>query len=75
MEALQMLKYALKKRRLDFMTRWITAENDMIEKRDLGDSDLLAQLVDFGDNGSVSTIDDAIDKAIRIVCQSDDEAA
>lgn len=44
MEALQMLKFALKKDRLNFTQDWITAESLMIEKEPDEGVDLLAAL-------------------------------
>jgi hypothetical protein len=43
MEALQMLKFYLKKERLNFTAAWITAEKEMVD--DDPDSDLLGKLL------------------------------
>ncbi|KIM87967.1 hypothetical protein PILCRDRAFT_40718, partial [Piloderma croceum F 1598] len=56
MEALQMLKFTLKKARLDFMAGWITSENDMQECEP--EEDLLAALL--GNDG-----EDSLDKIIQ----------
>ncbi|KIM81085.1 hypothetical protein PILCRDRAFT_9113 [Piloderma croceum F 1598] len=70
MEALQMLKYALKKARLDFTSGWITSEKDMqVEK---SEEDLLALLL--GGNH-----EDNMDRIIQNLgednsdCDSDDD--
>lgn len=44
MEALQMLKFHLKKERLNFTAGWMTTETDMID--DTPDDDLLHNLLD-----------------------------
>jgi hypothetical protein len=62
MEALQMLKFALKKARLDFTAGWITSESDMQEREP--EEDLLAALL--GDSG-----EDSIDKLIRDLGEDD----
>ena len=66
MESLQMLKFALKKARLDFTAGWITSEIEM-QERDSED-DLLAAL--FGGDS-----EDAMDRIIRdfAVDDSDDD--
>jgi len=43
MEALQMLKFDLKKRRLDFIQGWVTSEKEMLD--DAEGADLLAGLL------------------------------
>jgi len=43
MEALQMLKFHLKKRRLSFMQGWVTSEKEMLDDAD--GADLLAGLL------------------------------
>lgn len=64
MEALQMLKFALKKARLDFTAGWITSENDMQECEP--EEDLLAALL--GNNG-----EDSLDKIIQDLGESDSD--
>jgi len=70
MEALQMLKYALKKACLDFTSGWITSEKDMqVEK---SEEDLLALLL-RGNH------EDSMDRIIQNLgednsdCDSDDD--
>ena len=62
MEALQMLKFALKKARLDFTSGWITSEREMQDA--VPDEDLLATLL--GGNR-----EDALDKIIQAFGQDD----
>lgn len=66
MEALQMLKFALKKARLDFTAGWITPESDMQEQEPV--EDILAALL--GESG-----EDSMDNLIRNLetDDSDDE--
>lgn len=64
MEALQMLKFALKKARLDFTAGWITSENDMQECEP--EEDLLAALL--GNDG-----EDSLDKIIQDLGESDSD--
>ena len=64
MESLQMLKFALKKSRLDFMNGWITSERLMREQEP--DDDLLATL--FGEDG-----EEAMDKIIRYLAEDDSD--
>lgn len=64
MEALQMLKFALKKARLDFTAGWITSENDMQEREP--EEDLLAALL--GNDG-----EDSLDKIIQDLGESDSD--
>jgi len=63
MEALQMLKFSLKQKRLNFMEGWITSECDMQEAVD-DEPDLLATL----SSGTKSSID----RVIVAVCQDDE---
>jgi hypothetical protein len=56
MESLQMLKFALKKARLNFTGGWITSENVMLEQ--VSDQDLLAAL--FAEDS-----EDAMDRIIQ----------
>ncbi|KIM84074.1 hypothetical protein PILCRDRAFT_68420, partial [Piloderma croceum F 1598] len=65
MEALQMLKFALKKARLDFTAGWITSENDMQEREP--EEDLLAALL--GNDG-----EDSLDKIIQDLGESDSDS-
>ena len=62
LEALQMLKFHLKKERLNFTTGWITSEKQMVD--DDPDEDLLRKLLE-GD------YQDALDSAIHSA--NDDE--
>ncbi|KIM87798.1 hypothetical protein PILCRDRAFT_63202, partial [Piloderma croceum F 1598] len=55
MEALQMLKFYLKKERLNFTAGWTTTEKQMMD--DNADEDLLLKLLDSG-------YQDALDRAI-----------
>ena len=58
MEALQMLKFALKQSHLDFTKDWATPESDLLEQEpDIGE-DLLADLLG-------RDLEDIIDKIIR----------
>jgi hypothetical protein len=70
MEALQMLKYSLKKQRLNFTSGWTTLASEMTEVElagdDNADRDLLGDLCSAGE--------DAVDNAIRTMCESDDDA-
>jgi hypothetical protein len=76
MEALQMLKFALKKQRLDFTGDLITLEsemneaNDPIGRDDDSEPDPLAGL--FSLEGS-SRGEDAMDEAIQTMCESDED--
>jgi hAT family C-terminal dimerisation region len=62
MEALQMLKFHLKKERLNFTAAWMTKETDMVD--DTPDDDLLDHLLD-GD------FQDGLDRIIQSI--NDDE--
>jgi hypothetical protein len=64
MEALQMLKFMLKKARLNFTRGWITSEKEMLDWEPEGD--LLAALL--GDGG-----EDILDKIIRDFGEDDSE--
>lgn len=64
MEALQMLKFALKKARLDFTAGWITSENDMQEHEP--EEDLLAALLG-------NDREDSLDKIIQDLGESDSD--
>lgn len=52
-----MLKYGLKKQRLNFMSAWMSEEKEMLEKEDECGEDLLSKL--FGEDRS-----DALDELI-----------
>ena len=56
MEALQMLKFHLKKERLDFTKGWMTSEKQIVD--DSPDRDLLVELLE-GD------LQDGVDKVMR----------
>ena len=58
MEALQMLKFHLKKERLNFTKGWVTSEKLMVD--DHPDEDLLAKLLD-GD------LQDGVDKIMKCI--------
>ena len=58
MEALQMLKFHLKKERLDFTAGWIISEKDLVD--DEPEEDLLHKLLQ-------ADFQDAMDRAIRSV--------
>ena len=64
MEALQMLKFALKKARLNFTRGWITSENEMLDSEP--EEDLLAMLL--GDDG-----EDTLDRIIREFGEGDSD--
>lgn len=66
MEALQMLKFHLKKARLDFMKGWVTSDGEMLS--DEPDEDLLAKLLT--DEGQLH---DVLDKIIQ--CDQQAKAA
>jgi hypothetical protein len=59
MEALQMLKFAFKKHRLDFMQGWITPESAMMERDPDQGTDLLDLLL------KDDKPEDALDRIIR----------
>jgi hypothetical protein len=63
MEALQMLKFSLKQRRLNFTEGWITSESDMLDTVD-DSPDLLAELSNGAENG--------MDNVIAAVSQEDE---
>jgi hAT family C-terminal dimerisation region len=65
MEALQMLKFHLKKARLNFMEGWVTPDEEMLS--DEPDDDLLAKLLT--DEGQLH---DVLDNIIQ--CVSGDQA-
>lgn len=60
MEALQMLKFYLKKSRLNFMEGWVTSDEEMLTDR--ADEDLLAKLLT--DQGKLHDILDHVIKSI-----------
>jgi hypothetical protein len=63
MEALQMLKFRLKKDWLNFTAGWITSEKDMVD--DSPEEDLLHKLLR-------SDFQDALDRTIRSVNDYED---
>jgi len=65
MEALQMLKFGLKKARLDFMQGWVTEEKLMRETEAVSE-DLLAGI--FGDDGGTS-----LDALFDFLADEDDD--
>lgn len=67
MEALQMLKFFLKKDRLDFTKGWATSQKDMFT--DIDDEDLLAAIVDGKVSGE--ELSQAVDDVIGAI--ADDE--
>jgi hypothetical protein len=58
MEALQMVKFTLKKDHLNFMLAWMTKKKDLTT--DNPDSDLLSWLKSEGDPDSLNNIQDKI---------------
>lgn len=67
MEALQMLKFYLKKERLNFTKSWVTTQSHMTE--DEPDQDLLGSLLrDIGGQ-------DALDVIMRSIAADDDDEA
>jgi hypothetical protein len=66
MEALQMLKFHLKKERLNFTAGWMTPEKQMVD--DDPDEDLLDGLL-TGD------YQDALDRAIRFMNSDEDKTS
>ena len=62
MEALQMLKFYLKKERLNFTEAWVTSESQMTE--DDPDEDLLRRLLD-------GNAQDGLDRAIQAITNDD----
>ena len=68
MEALQMLKFALKKERLNFMEGWGTSETTMHELEHIEGIDLLLQLFREKD------IEDVMDQIICNLGEEDDIA-
>jgi hypothetical protein len=61
MEALQLLKFGLKKDRLNFTSSWITPESEMTDTTAERD-DLLAELLRDDSN-----MEDAVDKIMRVL--------
>jgi len=70
MEALQMLKFALKKERLNFTKGWQTTEFEMTDEAPLPNDDILAMLLSDDKEG----IMDAMDAIIRSFGEADAEA-
>jgi hypothetical protein len=65
MEALQIVKFSLKQKRLDFMEGWATAEHDMEDEVE-DEPDLLAALLTQGPGGRT-------DSVIAAILSQDDE--
>jgi hypothetical protein len=65
MEALQMLKFGLKKDRLNFTSSWMTPQSEMVVDDLVDRSDLLALLL--GDDG-----EDAVDKVMQALALEDE---
>jgi hypothetical protein len=65
MEALQMLKFHLKKARLNFTETWMTSEKEMLE--DEPDDDLLQKLFEPG-----ADFQDSLDKIIKAINNDED---
>jgi hypothetical protein len=63
MEALQMLKFHLKKKRLNFMEGWLTPESEML--KDDPDEDLLAKLLQ-------GNFQDGMDQVIQAINADED---
>lgn len=72
MEALQMVKFFLKKERLNFTAGWMTSTSQMVV--DVDDDDVLATIVQDVNNRSDGSnrMDFEIDHVIGIIC--DEEA-
>lgn len=70
MEALQMLKFFLKKERLDFMKGWAVSQQEMLQDED--EEDILATLL-------TAATSEGIDSAIKCIaeqeCEEIDEIA
>jgi hypothetical protein len=64
MEALQMLKFHLKKERLNFTEAWMTLEKQMVE--DAPDDELVKQMLDN------PTFDNLLDDVIEAISKDDD---
>lgn len=64
MEALQMLKFHLKKERFSFTAAWMTTEKQMID--DSPDGDLLANLVDGDFQEGFDRIIKFLDKDVEL---------
>jgi hypothetical protein len=60
MEALQMLKYYLKKKRMDFTAGWMSKEEDLSLEEDNFDADAMARLGNAGDVAEALNIIDLI---------------
>lgn len=70
MEALQMVKFFLKKERLNFMAGWMTSTSQMVV--DVDDDDVLATIVqdvnNRSDGSDLDRMDFEIDHVIGIIC-------
>lgn len=75
MEALQMLKFALKKSRLNFTKDWITSSFEMKEAESQQGVDMLARLLevaeDDSDPGPHLSKEDRIDKILQEIAGGD----
>ena len=63
MEALQMLKFSLKKARLNLTAGWMTQERDLLDREP--EEDLLAALLG-------NDHENTVDKIIQNICEDDD---
>ena len=63
MEALQMLKFGLKKAHLNSTTGWMTQERDLLDREP--EEDLLAALLG-------NDHENTVDKIIQNICEDDD---
>lgn len=70
MEALQMLKFALKKGRLNFTQDWITPSFEMQESEPEEGVDMLARLLEATDDSSQDK-EDRIDKILQEIAGGD----
>ena len=64
MEALQMLKFQIRKERLDFTTGWKTSQDDMID--DNTEEDLLQKVL-------LANFQDSMDSVIQAINKDEDE--
>ena len=69
MEALQMLKFALKQERLSFTDNWITPEAEMTERTAEIANDPLASLLRVADGN----VEDVMDNIIQIIQDVDED--
>jgi len=73
MEALQMLKFALKKGRLNFTQDWITSSFEMKEAESQQGVDMLARLLEVAEDDSNPLLskEDRIDKILQEIAGGD----